>query len=170
MTNANSHWHVVQIYSRVEEKAAVHLLRQGYDISFRDTSSGAGTRGVAKASQCRSSRDISSFRLIAKCSAGDQFNQPLASVSLSIMAKPLYQSRRRSLPSCAAMRTKVALCDCSGDRASRWGDQIRIVDGIFDDYLGLFEDMADHERVAILLDLLGRKARVVLHGDAVAAV
>jgi hypothetical protein len=167
MTNVNSHWRVV--HSRVEEKAAGHLLRQGYDISFRDTSSGAGTRGVAKASQCRSSRDISSFRLIAKCSAGDQFNQPLASVSLSIMAKPLHHSRRRSLPSRATMRTKVALCHWSGDRASLGGDQIRIVDGIFDDCLGLFEDMVDHERVAILLDLLGRKARVVLHGDAVAA-
>jgi hypothetical protein len=29
--------------------------------------------------------------------------------------------------------------------------------------------MADHERVAILIDLLGRKVRVVLDGDAVAA-
>jgi hypothetical protein len=29
--------------------------------------------------------------------------------------------------------------------------------------------MVDHERVAILLDLLGRKVRVVLHRDAVAA-
>jgi hypothetical protein len=29
--------------------------------------------------------------------------------------------------------------------------------------------MADHERVAILIDFLGRKVRVVLDGDAVAA-
>ena len=57
------------------------------------------------------------------------------------------------------------------ERRSRFarGDQIRVVDGVFDACLGLFEDMVDHERVAILLDLLGRKVRVVLHGDAVAA-
>jgi transcriptional antiterminator RfaH len=57
------------------------------------------------------------------------------------------------------------------ERRSRFarGDQIRVLDGIFDDCLGLFEDMIDHERVAILLDLLGRKVRVVLHEDAVAA-
>jgi hypothetical protein len=29
--------------------------------------------------------------------------------------------------------------------------------------------MADHERVAVLLDLLGRKVRVTIEGDAVVA-
>ena len=37
------------------------------------------------------------------------------------------------------------------------------------DCLGLFESMGDRERVIILLDLLGRKVRVVLDEDFVAA-
>jgi len=49
------------------------------------------------------------------------------------------------------------------------GDKIRVVDGVFDACLGLFDGRTDHERVAILLDLLGRKVRVVLDGDAIAA-
>jgi transcriptional antiterminator RfaH len=49
------------------------------------------------------------------------------------------------------------------------GDKIRVVDGIFDACIGLFEGMADRERVAILLDLLGRKVRVVLDGESIAA-
>src|SRR5262249_43393835 len=49
------------------------------------------------------------------------------------------------------------------------GDKIRVVDGAFDACIGLFEGMADRERVAILLDLLGRKVRVVLDGESVAA-
>ncbi len=49
------------------------------------------------------------------------------------------------------------------------GDQIRVVDGIFDACIGLFDGMADRERVAILLDLLGRKVRVVLDGESIAA-
>ena len=49
------------------------------------------------------------------------------------------------------------------------GDKVRVIDGVFDACLGLFEGMADRERVAILLDLLGRKVRVILDGDAVAA-
>jgi transcriptional antiterminator RfaH len=49
------------------------------------------------------------------------------------------------------------------------GERVRVVDGIFADSLGLFEGMADRERVAILLDLLGRKVRVVLDRESVAA-
>jgi transcriptional antiterminator RfaH len=49
------------------------------------------------------------------------------------------------------------------------GDKIRVIDGAFDACIGLFEGMADRERVAILLDLLGRKVRVVLDGESIAA-
>ena len=49
------------------------------------------------------------------------------------------------------------------------GDKVRVVDGVFDACVGLFEGMADRERVAILLDLLGRKVRVVLDGESIAA-
>jgi transcriptional antiterminator RfaH len=49
------------------------------------------------------------------------------------------------------------------------GDRVQVVDGVFSRCFGLFERMSDRERVAILLDLLGRKVRVVLDGGAVAA-
>lgn len=49
------------------------------------------------------------------------------------------------------------------------GDSIRIVDGAFTDCFGLFEGLRDGERVAVLLDLLGRKVRVMLDDFAVAA-
>jgi transcriptional antiterminator RfaH len=48
------------------------------------------------------------------------------------------------------------------------GEKVRVVEGIFDACIGLFDGMADRERVAILLDLLGRKVRVVLDGDSIA--
>jgi transcriptional antiterminator RfaH len=51
----------------------------------------------------------------------------------------------------------------------RAGDRIRVLDGAFSSCLGLFEGMAERERIAILLDLLGRKVRVVLDADLVVA-
>jgi len=51
----------------------------------------------------------------------------------------------------------------------RAGDKIRVLDGAFSSCLGLFEGMAERERIAILLDLLGRKVRVILDADLVAA-
>ncbi|MFY9839273.1 MAG: transcriptional activator RfaH, partial [Xanthobacteraceae bacterium] len=51
----------------------------------------------------------------------------------------------------------------------RAGEKIRVLDGAFASCLGLFEGMAERERIAILLDLLGRKVRVVLDSDLIAA-
>jgi transcriptional antiterminator RfaH len=49
------------------------------------------------------------------------------------------------------------------------GERVRVLDGVFADNLGLFEGMADKERVAILLDLLGRKVRILLDEGAITA-
>lgn len=49
------------------------------------------------------------------------------------------------------------------------GDQVRIVEGAFADTLALVEGASDHDRVAVLLDLLGRKVRVLVGADLIAA-
>jgi len=49
------------------------------------------------------------------------------------------------------------------------GDSVRVLDGAFASCIGLFEGMRDGERVAILLDLLGRKVRIVLEDDLIVA-
>lgn len=49
------------------------------------------------------------------------------------------------------------------------GDKVRVQDGVFESCLGLVEGVTDGERVAILLDLLGRKVRVLIDSDFVAA-
>jgi len=53
--------------------------------------------------------------------------------------------------------------------AFRVGDKIQVLDGVFADCLGLYEGMKDSDRVAILLDLLGRKVRVVVDVESVTA-
>jgi transcriptional antiterminator RfaH len=52
-------------------------------------------------------------------------------------------------------------------RSFHKGEALRIVSGALNDCLGIFEDMADRERVVLLLDLLGRKVRVEAPLDAV---
>jgi transcriptional antiterminator RfaH len=49
------------------------------------------------------------------------------------------------------------------------GDQIRVLDGVFSSWVGLFEGMTDEQRVTVLLELLGRKVRVVMDLESVAA-
>ena len=42
----------------------------------------------------------------------------------------------------------------------RKGEQVRVTKGSFAGHLGLFEGMSSHERVRVLLELLGRKVSV----------
>ncbi len=49
------------------------------------------------------------------------------------------------------------------------GDKVRIVEGAFVDSLALVQGVSDHERVAVLLDLLGRKVRVLIEAELIAA-
>ena len=49
------------------------------------------------------------------------------------------------------------------------GDKVRVLGGAFEECLGLFEKLSDEQRVTILLDLLGRKVRVSLDCDLIAA-
>ena len=49
------------------------------------------------------------------------------------------------------------------------GDKVRVLGGAFMDNAGLFNGMADQDRVSILLEMLGRQVRVVLDADLVAA-
>jgi transcriptional antiterminator RfaH len=49
------------------------------------------------------------------------------------------------------------------------GDAVRVARGVFEACEGFFEARTDRDRVAVLLDLLGRKVRVVLDGEAIVA-
>ncbi len=54
-------------------------------------------------------------------------------------------------------------------RSFRKGDSLRIVSGALANCFGVFERMADRDRVILLLNLLGRKVQVKAPLDAVAA-
>ena len=49
------------------------------------------------------------------------------------------------------------------------GDKIRVLEGAFCDCIGLYDGMSDRDRITILLDLLGRKVRVQVDAEFVAA-
>jgi transcriptional antiterminator RfaH len=49
------------------------------------------------------------------------------------------------------------------------GQAVQVIGGAFAHCFGLCEGMKDRERIAILLELLGRKVRVVLELDSVVA-
>ena len=49
------------------------------------------------------------------------------------------------------------------------GNKVRVADGVFSACLGLFHGVTDAQRVAILIDLLGRSVKVVIDAELVEA-
>jgi transcriptional antiterminator RfaH len=162
-------WFVAHTQPHAEAKATAHLNRQGFESYF--------PRYLKKRRHARKIETV----------AAPLFPRYL------FVAVDLTAQRWRSIYSTVG----VARLVCNGDEPAavpdgvvealksredlggfikldfrpqfRPGDKVRVLDGAFSSCLGLFEGMAERERVAILLDLLGRKVRVVLDADLVAA-
>lgn len=169
MTDFGPRWHVVQTHPHAEEKAAAHLLRQGYSIYL--------PRYLKRRRHARRIETVSAplfprYLFVAI----DRMTQRWRSIHSTVGVTYLVCNGEDP----AWVPDKV-ISELRGREDERGfvhldlrprfvsGDKIRVVDGVFDACLGLFDGMADRDRVAILLDLLGRKVRVVLDGDAVAA-
>jgi len=164
-----SSWHVVQVHVHSEAKAQMHLARQGFATYL--------PRYLKRRRHARRT---------------DTVPAPLYPSYLFVTFNPSIH-RWRSIQSTVG----VARLVCSGDvpaaidhaiidglksrenaqgfiqleRRPQFatGDKVRVREGVFCDCLGLFEGMGDRERVAILLELLGRKVRVVLDEEFVVA-
>jgi transcriptional antiterminator RfaH len=162
-------WFVAHTQPHAEAKATAHLSRQGFEIYF--------PRYLKRRRHARRIETV----------AAPLFPRYL------FVAVDMTAQRWRSIYSTVG----VARLVCNGDEPTavpegivealkcredaggfikldyrpqfRPGDKVRVLDGAFSSCLGLFEGMAERERIAILLDLLGRKVRVVLDADLVAA-
>ena len=162
-------WYVARTHPHAEAKAQAHLHRQGFATYL--------PRYLKKRRHAR---------------RFDTVQAPLFPCYLFV-AIDIHQQRWRSISSTVGVSHLV----CNGDRPtpvagsvieslraredvgglvqlperSRFaaGDKVRLLDGAFVDCIGLFEGMRDSERVAVLLDLLGRRVRVVLDGGSLAA-
>ena len=82
---------------------------------------------------------------------------------------PAMRARRRRATRSGRARTTRVSSRLDARPAFAPGDKVRVLAGAFMDSAGLFNGLADHDRVSILLDMLGRKVRVLLDADMVAA-
>jgi transcriptional antiterminator RfaH len=169
MSSGQSRWYVVQTQANAETKAVAHLGRQGFTTYL--------PRYLKRR---RHSRRV------------DTVAAPLFPRYLFVKIDTGIQ-RWRSIYSTIGVSRLVCNGDCpvpvpdavisalqSRENTSGYvqfddrpkfgaGDKVRILEGAFYDCLGIYAGMPDRERVEILLDLLGRKVRVLLGAEAIAA-
>jgi len=169
MMSARMRWYVVQTQAKAENKAVAHLARQGF-----------ATYLPRYLKRRRHARRV------------DVVAAPLFPRYLFV-AIDLTEQRWRSIYSTVGVSRLISTGDIPApvpeqvvdllkgredeagfvrlDVRPRFGlgDKVRILEGAFYDCLGIYDGTPDRERVAILLDLLGRKVRVLLDAEAIAA-
>ena len=162
-------WFVVQTQVNGEAKAARNLLRQGYDIYL--------PRYLKRRCHARKI-DLVARPLFPRYMfvAIDMATQRWRSIQSTFGVSRLVCNGEdpAAVPEAvvAALRAReddngFVKMDARPTFAS--GDKVRVLAGAFMDSAGLFSGLADHDRVSILLDMLGRKVRVLLDADLVVA-
>jgi transcriptional antiterminator RfaH len=166
---AEARWYVVQTQVNAEAKASNNLLRQGYEVYLpRYLKRRRHARKVDFTAKPLFPRYI--FVVI------DMATQRWRSIQSTFGVSRLVCNGDDPAPMAeGVLRSLKAREDSNGfirmDRRPQFsqGERVRVLSGPFSDNLGLFEGMGDRDRVAILLDLLGRKVRVSIDADMVTA-
>ncbi len=161
-TDQCSRWYVVQTHPHSEKKASWHLGRQGFETYL--------PRYLKQRRHARRIESVAAplfprYLFVAV----ELATQRWLSIDLTIGVTRLVRhgDRPAAVP-VSVLETLRCREDVNGlvqlERRPRFlpGDKVNIIGGAFQDCCGLYEGMASHERVAILLELLGRKVRVVL--------
>lgn len=168
MRNSSEQWFVVQTRPNSERRAVAHLSRQGFEVYFPvylKRRSHAGKVDMVAAPL------FPRYLFIAV----DLDSQPWRSIRSTFGVAQLVCHRDRPAPIAGEIiadlrnredeRGLVQL----GSTAFRPGEKVRVVGGAFADHFGMFDSMGDGERVAVLLDLLGRKVRAVMNINVIEA-
>jgi transcriptional antiterminator RfaH len=162
-------WYVVQTQVNSEAKAALNLRRQGYDIYLPRC---LHRRRHARKVELTAKPLFPRYLFVAI----DRTAQRWRSIQSTFGVARLVSQGDEPAPVPEGVVNAIkAREDDNGyvlldsRPAFAPGARVRVVAGAFIDTAGLFEGGADRDRVAILLEMLGRKVRVLLDADLVAA-
>jgi transcriptional antiterminator RfaH len=163
------HWYVAHTHVHAETKATFHLGRQGFEVYLpRYTKRRRHARRVDTVAAPLFPR----YLFVAVDTATQRWHSIRSTIGITklvtngdvpaVVPETIIEGLRRREDANGFVQL---------ERRPRFasGDKIRVREGAFCDALGLFDGITGQERVAILLDLLGRKVRVVLGMDVIEA-
>jgi transcriptional antiterminator RfaH len=162
-------WYVVHTHARAEATAVAHLERQGFETYC--------PRYLKRRSHARRiTLEPAPFFPRYIFIAMDMATQRWRAVRSTLGVSYLVGSEEGPTPVTEAVVAKLRASEdprgfipMEARPPFLRGDRVRLCDGIFSSTMGVFDGIADSGRVAVLLELLGRKVRVILDGAAISA-
>jgi transcriptional antiterminator RfaH len=163
------HWYVVHTQALAEEKAAFNLRRQGFDVYLpRYLKRWRHARRVEK----RPAPLFPRYLFVQL----DMARARWRAISSTLGVARLVCAGERPAPVPPGIVEAIRGREDAGglfplrEVPFRRGEAVRVVSGSLATAIGLFESLSDNDRVVLLLDLLGRKMRVALPIESVAAL
>jgi transcriptional antiterminator RfaH len=165
----DSRWYVVQTHVNAEAKAAANLDRQGFAVYL--------PRYLKRRSHARKVETVARalfprYLFVAIDLATQRWRAIQSTLGVSHLVCWSDQPASVEAGVITALKAREdegGFIKLGRRPAFSPGDKVRIVEGAFIDNLALVEGVSDHERVAVLLDLLGRKVRVLVGADLITA-
>lgn len=170
MSTSPTHaWHLVQTHSHCEAKATEHLHRQGFTTYL--------PRHIKHRSHARKV-DVIAAPLFPRYLfvAIDCDNQRWSSIRSTRGVASLVSTGNaparvpdQIITELREREDKSGFIHLTTRALFRPGQRVQVVQGAFSLCEGLFETMADKDRVAVLMEFMGRSVRVLLDEKALAA-
>jgi transcriptional antiterminator RfaH len=169
MQDCTPRWYVTQTHPRAEAKAAAHLGRQGFHTYL--------PRYLKRRRHARRIETVAAplfprYLFVAVDMGAQRWRSIQSTIGVMHLVcngeEPAAISNR-IIDDLKNRESELGFIQLDQRQKFRSGDKLRVIDGVFCDSLGLFEGITDNERVTILLDLLGRKVRVMLDAEFVTA-
>jgi transcriptional antiterminator RfaH len=164
-----ANWCVVQTHTHAENKAALNLERQGFDTYF--------PRYLKRRRHARRVENVPAplfprYLFVGFDEASGRWRSIQSTLGVSHLVRngesPAIISAR-VVDELRSREDGKGFVELSLPSKFVQGESIRVIDGVFGSCFGSFDGMVDRDRVAILLDLLGRKVRVVIDEGCVTA-
>jgi transcriptional antiterminator RfaH len=162
-------WYVVQTHINAEAKAATNLERQGFAVYL--------PRFLKRRSHARKVETVARplfprYLFVAIDVAAQRWRSIQSTLGVSHLV--CWNGHPASVENGVLDTLKTREDENGFIKLARRscfspGDRVRITEGAFIDNLVFVEGVSDHERVAVLLDFLGRKVRVLVGADLIVA-
>jgi transcriptional antiterminator RfaH len=164
----SARWYAVNTQPRAEHKACFHLQRQGFHTYLPRY---LKCRRHARRVDTVAAPFFPRYLFVAIDMAAQRWRSINSTVGVSHIVCTGDNPARVPDEIIAQLKQtedERGFIEVRKPRFSR-GDKVTVLDGAFTDCIGIFEAETDEKRVAVLLELLGRKVRVSMEADLIQA-
>lgn len=165
MSETTRQWYVVHTHPRAELRAAKHLRRQSFDVyvpRFR------AQRRHARRTETVIRPLFPRYLFVAFDRAAERWQAVRSTIGIAnLVGGPDGPSpvAERVLRDLRGQEDKAGFFQFAARTSFVRGEKIKIINGMFSACIRLFESMADKDRIAVLLNMLGRRMRVIVDDE-----